>query len=65
MPCPFKLFGGDPRRGVNAAFRLGAAGPAPGTHIVITVDLGLGSGRGEILTNDLTHGYVDENMGTS
>ena len=36
-----------------------------GSHIVITVDLGLGDGTGEILTNDLSHGYVEENMGTS
>jgi glutamate N-acetyltransferase/amino-acid N-acetyltransferase len=34
-------------------------------HIEITVDLGIGAGRGTILTNDLTHAYVDENMGTS
>jgi N-acetylglutamate synthase/N-acetylornithine aminotransferase len=32
---------------------------------VITCDLGLGSGQGVILTNDLTHAYIDENMGTS
>ena len=31
----------------------------------INVDLGLGAGRFTILTNDLTHAYVDENMGTS
>jgi glutamate N-acetyltransferase / amino-acid N-acetyltransferase len=34
-------------------------------EIEIVCDLGLGSGRGEILTVDLTHAYVDENMGTS
>lgn len=34
-------------------------------HLEITVDLGLGAGRGTILTNDLTHAYLDENMGTS
>jgi glutamate N-acetyltransferase / amino-acid N-acetyltransferase len=35
-------------------------------HIELTCDLGTG-GRGAswVLTNDLTHGYVDENMGTS
>jgi glutamate N-acetyltransferase/amino-acid N-acetyltransferase len=27
--------------------------------------LGLGAGPGRVLTNDLTHAYVDENMGTS
>jgi glutamate N-acetyltransferase/amino-acid N-acetyltransferase len=31
----------------------------------VTADLGLGSGTARILTNDLTHAYVDENMGTS
>jgi glutamate N-acetyltransferase / amino-acid N-acetyltransferase len=34
-------------------------------HIDIVCDLGLGSGSGSVLTNDLTHAYVDENMGTS
>lgn len=34
-------------------------------HLEITADLGLGSGRATILTNDLTHAYIDENMGTS
>jgi glutamate N-acetyltransferase/amino-acid N-acetyltransferase len=34
-------------------------------HLEIDCDLGLGSGRGSVLTNDLTHAYVDENMGTS
>jgi N-acetylglutamate synthase/N-acetylornithine aminotransferase len=28
-------------------------------------DLGIGNGTARILTNDLTHAYVDENMGTS
>jgi glutamate N-acetyltransferase/amino-acid N-acetyltransferase len=36
-----------------------------GRHLEITADLGLGAGRGTILTNDLTHAYIDENMGTS
>jgi glutamate N-acetyltransferase / amino-acid N-acetyltransferase len=31
----------------------------------VTADLGLGDGEGTILTNDLTHGYIDENMRTS
>jgi glutamate N-acetyltransferase/amino-acid N-acetyltransferase len=31
----------------------------------VIADLGLGSGTARILTNDLTHAYVDENMGTS
>jgi glutamate N-acetyltransferase / amino-acid N-acetyltransferase len=34
-------------------------------HLEIECDLGLGAGRGSVLTNDLTHAYVDENMGTS
>ncbi|MBW3546719.1 MAG: bifunctional glutamate N-acetyltransferase/amino-acid acetyltransferase ArgJ [Actinobacteria bacterium] len=34
-------------------------------HLQLTVDLGLGRGVGSILTNDLTHAYVDENMRTS
>jgi glutamate N-acetyltransferase/amino-acid N-acetyltransferase len=34
-------------------------------HLVVTCDLGLGDGDGVILTNDLTHGYIDENMTTS
>jgi glutamate N-acetyltransferase / amino-acid N-acetyltransferase len=33
--------------------------------VTVTADLGLGAGRGVILTNDLTHAYVDENMTTS
>jgi glutamate N-acetyltransferase/amino-acid N-acetyltransferase len=33
--------------------------------IDVYADLGLGSGHGVILTNDLTHAYIDENMGTS
>ena len=33
--------------------------------IEITCDLGLGRGEGTILTNDLSHGYIDENMRTS
>ena len=31
----------------------------------IEADLGLGDGAAHVLTNDLTHAYVDENMGTS
>lgn len=33
--------------------------------IEVTANLGLGDGNAMILTNDLTHAYVDENMGTS
>jgi glutamate N-acetyltransferase/amino-acid N-acetyltransferase len=31
----------------------------------VFADLGLGDGRARVLTNDLTHAYIDENMGTS
>jgi glutamate N-acetyltransferase / amino-acid N-acetyltransferase len=34
-------------------------------RIDVTVDLGLGDGEWWLLTNDLTHAYIDENMGTS
>ena len=34
-------------------------------HLEVVADLGLGAGTARILTNDLTHAYVDENMGTS
>ncbi|HVE93890.1 MAG TPA: bifunctional ornithine acetyltransferase/N-acetylglutamate synthase, partial [Acidimicrobiales bacterium] len=34
-------------------------------HIEVVVDLGLGDATHWLLTNDLTHAYVDENMGTS
>jgi glutamate N-acetyltransferase/amino-acid N-acetyltransferase len=34
-------------------------------HLEIVADLGLGDGDSWILTNDLTHAYVDENMGMS
>ena len=36
-----------------------------GEHLEVTAHLGLGDGTARILTNDLTHAYVDENMGTS
>ena len=36
-----------------------------GRHLEITCDLGLGTGDATVLTNDLTHAYIDENMGTS
>ena len=34
-------------------------------HLEVTADLGIGDGCARVLTNDLTHAYVDENMGTS
>ncbi len=36
-----------------------------GRHLEIVADLGLGDGDAGVLTNDLTHAYIDENMGTS
>ncbi|HEY3144334.1 MAG TPA: bifunctional glutamate N-acetyltransferase/amino-acid acetyltransferase ArgJ [Acidimicrobiales bacterium] len=36
-----------------------------GDHLQLDCDLGVGAGRASLLTNDLTHAYVDENMGTS
>jgi glutamate N-acetyltransferase / amino-acid N-acetyltransferase len=33
--------------------------------IEVVADLGLGRGDAVVLTNDLTHAYIDENMGTS
>ncbi len=36
-----------------------------GRHLDVVADLKLGTGAAWILTNDLTHAYVDENMGTS
>lgn len=36
-----------------------------GRHLEITCDLGLGEGSSTVLTNDLTHAYIDENTGGS
>jgi glutamate N-acetyltransferase/amino-acid N-acetyltransferase len=36
-----------------------------GRELHIVADLGVGDGRSHVITNDLTHAYVDENMGTS
>jgi glutamate N-acetyltransferase/amino-acid N-acetyltransferase len=36
-----------------------------GDHIDVTADLGVGHGEAVLFTNDLSHGYVDENMRTS
>ena len=36
-----------------------------GREVVVAADLGLGAGRAEVVTADLTHAYVDENMTTS
>ena len=42
---------------------LGEVMSAP--YIEVTANLGLGDGSASVLTNDLTHAYIDENMGTS
>lgn len=36
-----------------------------GRHLDVMADLGMGDGRAMLLTNDLTHAYIDENMATS
>ena len=36
-----------------------------GRRLELLCELGMGPGRASIVTNDLTHAYVDENMGTS
>ncbi|HEX8803837.1 MAG TPA: bifunctional glutamate N-acetyltransferase/amino-acid acetyltransferase ArgJ [Acidimicrobiales bacterium] len=36
-----------------------------GAYLDLHCDLGVGSGRARVLTNDLTYGYIDENKGTS
>ena len=36
-----------------------------GDRLEVTAHLGIGDGTACILTNDLTHAYIDENMGTS
>ncbi len=36
-----------------------------GRRLDLTIDLGQGPGASEIITTDLSHAYVDENMGTS
>jgi len=45
--------------------RLAVAEHMAGRSLELTCDLGVGSGSWWLLTNDLTHAYVDENMGTS
>ena len=36
-----------------------------GRRLDLTVDLGQGTGTAEVVTTDLTHAYIDENMRTS
>ena len=42
-----------------------ASGVAQQAELTLSCDLGVGNGRSWVWTNDLTHAYVDENMGTS
>jgi glutamate N-acetyltransferase / amino-acid N-acetyltransferase len=42
-----------------------AAAAAAKPEFTLACDLGVGQGSAWLLTNDLTHAYVDENMGTS
>lgn len=51
---------------VNAAHDEAAvASHMAGEYLDVHCDLGVGDGRARVLTNDLTHGYIDENRGTS
>ena len=43
----------------------GGRGHLAERHLEVAADLGLGAGEATVLTNDLTHGYIDENMRTS
>jgi len=53
-------------RGVAVAHDEGAlAAHMAEPHLDIRCDLGLGTGSAVILTNDLSHAYIDENMRTS
>lgn len=36
-----------------------------GEYLDLVCDLGVGDGAAKLLTNDLSHAYIDENMGTS
>lgn len=45
--------------------RSAVTGHMAGEYVELLCDLGVGDGAARILTNDLTHAYVDENMGTS
>ncbi len=42
-----------------------ATDAAARSELTLTCDLGVGTGTAWVWTNDLTHAYVDENMGTS
>jgi len=54
------------RDGVAAAHDAAALEETMAAHdLLVAADLGLGPGTATVLTCDLTHGYVDENKGTS
>jgi len=54
------------RRGVAAEHDIAAVKVhLAGRNLELSTDLGIGDGTGVILTNDLTPGYIDENMRTS
>ena len=54
------------RGAIDADHDAGAvAAHMAGRNLEIVADLGLGTGTATILTNDLSHAYIDENMGTS
>jgi len=54
------------RKGVSSMHDVSAlAEVMAAPYIEVEADLGLGKGSAVILTNDLTHAYIDENMGTS
>jgi glutamate N-acetyltransferase/amino-acid N-acetyltransferase len=53
-------------KGIAAEHDVGAvARTMAAREITVTCDLHNGVGRSDIITSDLTHGYIDENMGTS
>jgi glutamate N-acetyltransferase/amino-acid N-acetyltransferase len=53
-------------RGVACAHDAGAvAAHLSQPQVEVTASLGVGSGSAVVLTNDLTHAYIDENMRTS
>ncbi len=49
----------------SAVDEAGLAAYMAGEHLEVVANLGIGDGTARIITNDLTHAYVDENMGTS
>ncbi|MCI3949553.1 MAG: glutamate N-acetyltransferase, partial [Acidimicrobiales bacterium] len=54
------------RGGVAVPHDAGALERTMAAHdLLVAADLGLGPGSATVLTCDITHGYVDENMGTS